>query len=628
MKRILSLLVVFAMVIAMVPSVFAAKTEIDMDELLGVLEIIENIEQIDVALAEGARAKTYKWTPAEDGLLTIYVYEIPEGTELSITMTQGDKSVTYNTEDAFELEVEANAEVSISVVKTSEAAVEFTMSGMMQAPRGSQENPIVLPELENEVKVTAEPTWFQGFFNGTTMTVTGTGDYTLNVNGETVAAVDGVVTMDVVTPFPMMPFVFAIDKAGDYTVKFEYPLGSYMNPEILFRPQFIMVDIAEGNDQGYYYKWTATDAGTLKLTCPTVEGVEYDVILTSNSNYEMAWLSDSEDGTVSIATKAGDEILIQVVAAPNMETWVYPALQTNITGEFIYEIGHQQNPEILFRPNQIAVNVAEGNNQGYYYKWTSNADGELKLTCPEVEGVEYDVVLTNMTTYENAWLQDSEDGTVSMAVKAGDELIIQVVAVPDAEFNYPALQTTLTGEFIFPVGSQENPAELVVGENTAEIAAGSQGYFYTWTAAADGELTITMPEGNWTYVINNLTAGVYGEIQTSDSETAQKSVTIEAKAGEEYQLIVNTYNPEDMFANPAGTLVVTAEFEAPYIVGDVDGNEDVSIDDAIYLLQHVLMPDQFPVEQPADYDKSGDVGIDDAIYLLQHVLMPDQFPLN
>ena len=101
MKRILSLLVVFAMVIAMVPSVFAAKTEIDMDELLGVLEIIENIEQIDVALAEGAKAKTYKWTPAEDGLLTIYVYEIPEGTELSITMTQGDKSVTFNTEEGF-----------------------------------------------------------------------------------------------------------------------------------------------------------------------------------------------------------------------------------------------------------------------------------------------------------------------------------------------------------------------------------------------------------------------------------------------------------------------------------------------------------------------------------------------
>ena len=34
MKRLLSLLVVIAMVVSLIPSVFAAKEEIDMDELL------------------------------------------------------------------------------------------------------------------------------------------------------------------------------------------------------------------------------------------------------------------------------------------------------------------------------------------------------------------------------------------------------------------------------------------------------------------------------------------------------------------------------------------------------------------------------------------------------------------
>jgi len=65
-----------------------------------------------------------------------------------------------------------------------------------------------------------------------------------------------------------------------------------------------------------------------------------------------------------------------------------------------------------------------------------------------------------------------------------------------------------------------------------------------------------------------------------------------------------------------------------YTPGDVDGIEGVSIDDAIYLLQSILMPDQFPVEQPTDFNADGMTNIDDAIYLLQHVLMPDQFPLN
>jgi hypothetical protein len=62
--------------------------------------------------------------------------------------------------------------------------------------------------------------------------------------------------------------------------------------------------------------------------------------------------------------------------------------------------------------------------------------------------------------------------------------------------------------------------------------------------------------------------------------------------------------------------------------GDMDGNDAVNVDDAIYLLQHVLMPNVFQIAQPADYDGSGAVDVDDAIYLLQHVLMPNVFPLK
>lgn len=62
--------------------------------------------------------------------------------------------------------------------------------------------------------------------------------------------------------------------------------------------------------------------------------------------------------------------------------------------------------------------------------------------------------------------------------------------------------------------------------------------------------------------------------------------------------------------------------------GDLDASGKLNEDDAIYLLQHVLMPDQFPIGQTADYDRSGKLSEDDAIYLLQHVLMPDVFPLR
>jgi len=61
--------------------------------------------------------------------------------------------------------------------------------------------------------------------------------------------------------------------------------------------------------------------------------------------------------------------------------------------------------------------------------------------------------------------------------------------------------------------------------------------------------------------------------------------------------------------------------------GDLDGVNGIDEDDVIYLLQHLLMSDDFPVDQNVDYDKNGIVDEDDVIYLLQHLLMPDDFPL-
>lgn len=66
----------------------------------------------------------------------------------------------------------------------------------------------------------------------------------------------------------------------------------------------------------------------------------------------------------------------------------------------------------------------------------------------------------------------------------------------------------------------------------------------------------------------------------------------------------------------------------PNPAADINGDGAVNEDDAIYLLQFVLMPDVFPLEQPIDYTGDGGVNEDDAIYLLQHILMPDTFPLR
>lgn len=64
------------------------------------------------------------------------------------------------------------------------------------------------------------------------------------------------------------------------------------------------------------------------------------------------------------------------------------------------------------------------------------------------------------------------------------------------------------------------------------------------------------------------------------------------------------------------------------LLGDLNEDGVVNENDALYLLQHVLLPDIFPVNQPVDFVRDGIVNEGDAIYLLQYVLFPDMFPLQ
>lgn len=65
----------------------------------------------------------------------------------------------------------------------------------------------------------------------------------------------------------------------------------------------------------------------------------------------------------------------------------------------------------------------------------------------------------------------------------------------------------------------------------------------------------------------------------------------------------------------------------PNPAADIDGNGKIDEDDAIYLLQHILMPDVFPLEQSMDCDGNGVMNENDALYLLMHVFIPGEFPL-
>ena len=80
--------------------------------------------------------------------------------------------------------------------------------------------------------------------------------------------------------------------------------------------------------------------------------------------------------------------------------------------------------------------------------------------------------------------------------------------------------------------------------------------------------TFSSSDNNWTYTINNMTTGAYGETQWNDSDPVVNPATITVAEGDEIQVIVNTYNPADMWSTPAGTVTFNLAYapEGPEVV--------------------------------------------------------------
>lgn len=588
MKRILSLLMVFAMVIAMVPNVFAANDSIDFDELIGKLVILDSIEEIPVSLAEGATSKTYKWTPEKMGSLSLYIYEweLPEGTEFDVTMTQGENSITYSqkAEDAdFALEVAAGVEVSIKVSKTSEAPVEFSMYGVFDVMNNTADDPIMIQWEWNEemteatATVTAEPgtTYFGG---------RGMGGMVVCINDFEEILVEGGSDPRSIGVFEIVNYDTV---AAEYSLTLSFPKGTWDNPDEL-EIGYNGADVV-GDGQPYMYTWTAEKDGYL-----TISMSSYCYNWTYNINnittYAYGDLHTSNDDVVisseTIKVSAGDQIEVMIGTADNAAEYVY------------------------FTASAYCVDVMEF------------AQIDPIMNVEQTEAIA-NVLVPVGTVYYGG----NSMGGMLLSINGGEAVLLEGTPRTPPTFaitNDGDKAAVYTLKLTFPEGSWNNPADLQIGENTAPVVGNGQPYMYNWTAEKDGYLTVSMLGDNWTYAINNMTTPAYGDNHASDDEPVVATETIKVSAGDQIKIAIGTAD------NSAGNVAFTAAFEeVTYTPGNLNGDEIVDEDDAIYLLRHVLLgEDSFPVDQPVDYNNDGVTDEDDAIYLLRHVLLGEEaFPL-
>ncbi|MBR3144950.1 MAG: hypothetical protein IKF53_03545, partial [Clostridia bacterium] len=86
----------------------------------------------------------------------------------------------------------------------------------------------------------------------------------------------------------------------------------------------------------------------------------------------------------------------------------------------------------------------------------------------------------------------------------------------------------------------------------------------------------------------------------------------------------------DDIADKEGFVVIYKDpksYNLSYKIGDTDCDEEITDQDAIYLLFNYYFPDKYPVEQPCDFNKDGEVTDQDAIYLLFYVYFPEKYPI-
>lgn len=158
-------------------------------------------------------------------------------------------------------------------------------------------------------------------------------------NGETYEAKDGVVTVPgLYTDNPNTPVALAIGnrdtKDHDFDVKLCYPEGHQMNP-ITLENGSLSTFCEEGNDQGVYYRFVASKAGTLTIRLTSASDCNITITSENEQGGTRAVSLDDNPGSTSLtfAMAEGESAIISIVMHP-VNGFNYPEATVTSTVRF------------------------------------------------------------------------------------------------------------------------------------------------------------------------------------------------------------------------------------------------------------------------------------------------------
>ena len=299
--------------------------------------------------------------------------------------------------------------------------------------------------------------------------------------------------------------------------------GTMEDPEEL---ELDVVTTTETTGESYWYKWTATEAGTLVITIDKEACAELgwymDVMIngdwsTTQSN------SVNEEGVVEIEVAANDEVTLAV----NTFDWVEGTVKFTATcgeGSGDETTGTFDNPmDLIMLPDLNTAVLEDG--QIMFFTYTATENGTLMITMKTEESTNGWLLNGYYNEFEY-FVEDAssanEDSTLaSVELNAGDVVMIKV-STPDETAGTVVFSAFFTEGEGRPEGKEEFIASDVVlnlGENnvTHDPNAETTGFEFA-------------PEEEGTYkfeIAGDFLLGDWGTVFFPQDKTENKTTTLE-----------------------------------------------------------------------------------------------------
>lgn len=152
-------------------------------------------------------------------------------------------------------------------------------------------------------------------------------------NDEVFLPKNGVIRFEMVYEGNFYPCTVAIGNSGSQDAVFSLAFGTVpgtINSPVSLELGTFVTETREGDDQGYYYSFTAAKDGVLSISFDSIDIDEDCHITMTNQNTSIQNVGVNE--TVSLTVKAGD--VIQIIFAVDDGHYNYPAATITATASF------------------------------------------------------------------------------------------------------------------------------------------------------------------------------------------------------------------------------------------------------------------------------------------------------